>query len=86
MTTRSRIRLALALAIVTIVALPATALASPGAQTSTSDSNLVWLLAALIVVWAGFFAYTFFVSRKTRDMRRELDELRERLGKGERSE
>ena len=81
MTFRPHVRLVLALAAVIILSLPATALASAPAQAAASKSNLGWLLAGLVVVWAGFFAYTYYVSRKTRDMRRELDELRERLGK-----
>ena len=80
MTSLRTLRVAFGVAIIAIIAIPATALAAAPAQ-AASKTNLGWLLAGLIIVWGGFFAYTFYLSRKTRDMRRDLDELRNKLNK-----
>jgi CcmD family protein len=74
-----RARLAVGLALVAIVALPGTVLAAASAQEAPGESNLGFLLVAEIVVWAGFFAYAFYMSRKTNEMRCEIDDLRAQL-------
>ena len=50
-------------------------------------ANLVLVTHVLFVVfaitWAGFFAYIFFVSRKQRELQREVVRLRVRLDDAE---
>lgn len=76
-----RTRIALGLALVVILALPTTILAATSAQEIPGESNLGYLLIGQILVWAGFFAYAFYMSRKTNEMRREIDDLRAQLNK-----
>ena len=76
---RNRIPLALALALIAVLALPGLALASTHAQEIPGESNLGFLMAGLIIIWAGFFAYVFYISRKTNELRREIDDLRDQL-------
>ena len=75
----NRIPLALALALIAVLALPGLALASTHAQEIPGESNLGFLMAGLIIIWAGFFAYVFYISRKTNELRREIDDLRDQL-------
>ena len=51
------------------------------AQASDSDpeANLPFLFAVYILTWAGFFGYAFYMSRRQRDMRRDIDALRQAL-------
>ena len=51
------------------------------AQASGSDpeANLPFLFAVYILTWAGFFGYAFYMSRRQRDMRRDIDALRQAL-------
>lgn len=51
------------------------------AQVSDSDpeANLPFLFAVYILTWAGFFGYAFYMSRRQRDMRRDIDALRKAL-------
>ena len=51
------------------------------AQASDSDpeANLPFLFAVYILTWAGFFGYAFYMSRRQRDMRREIDALKRML-------
>ena len=51
------------------------------AQASDSDpeANLPFLFAVYILTWAGFFGYAFYMSRRQRDMRREIDALKQLL-------
>ena len=50
------------------------------------DSELPWLFAVFIVTWAAFFGYTFIMSRRQREMRREIETLRLALLEREREE
>lgn len=75
----NRLWVAIALVLVALFAVPSVAGASVQGQSAPGESNLGFLLVALLIAWAGFFAYTFYLSRKTREMRREIDELREQL-------
>lgn len=43
---------------------------------SDPEANLPFLFAVYLITWAGFFGYTFVMSRRQREMRRELDALR----------
>ena len=51
------------------------------AQASGSDpeANLPFLFAVYILTWAGFFGYAFYMSRRQRDMRRDIEALRRAL-------
>jgi CcmD family protein len=74
-----RPRIALGVALVIVLALPTTVLAATAAHDAPGESNLGFLLVGEILVWAGFFAYAFYMSRKTNDLRREIDDLRAQL-------
>ena len=43
------------------------------------SDNLPYLFAAYAVTWVAFFIYVFYVSRRQREMEREIHELREAL-------
>ena len=47
--------------------------------TPTPEANLPFLFAVYILTWAGFFGYAFYMSRRQRDMRREIDALKQVL-------
>ena len=48
-------------------------------QGSDPEANLPFLFAVYIVTWAAFFAYVFYVSRRQREMQREIDALNRAL-------
>ena len=43
------------------------------------ESNLGFLFAGFAIVWVAFFVYVFYMSRREREMRREIEELRRQL-------
>ena len=43
------------------------------------DSNLTYLFAVFFITWAGFFGYVFVMSRRQKEMRREIDALKRAL-------
>ncbi len=43
---------------------------------SGPEANLGLLFGVYIVTWGGFFGYVFIMSRRQREMRREIDALR----------
>lgn len=43
------------------------------------EANLPFLFAVFAITWAAFFAYAFFMSRRERDLRREIEALRREL-------
>ena len=51
-----------------------------------SDSELPWLFAVFFITWAAFFGYILVMSRRQRDMRREIDALRRALDDRSRAE
>ena len=53
------------------------------AQEFEGESDLPWLFAVFFVTWATFFAYVFIMSRRQRDMQRELDALKRVLAERE---
>ena len=61
-----------------LIMAPALLGAAPG-QGAPGESFLPFLAAAYAVTWAAFFAYSFYVSRKQAELRRELDALRRAL-------
>ena len=81
MRNKKRAWLAVGLALMALLAAPGVAAAAVAGQSAPGESNLGFLLVGLLLVWGGFFGYTFYMSRKTREMRREIDELREQLDK-----
>lgn len=63
-----------------------TALAAPmvqDAQSTQADPNLGYLFAVFAVTWAAFFGYVFFMSRRQREVRREIEALRMALAEKE---
>ena len=40
------------------------------------ESELPWLFAVYIITWGAFFGYVFAMSRRQREMRREIELLR----------
>jgi CcmD family protein len=52
---------------------------APLAQESGSDpeANLPFLFAVYFITWAGFFGYVFYMSRRQREMRRDIDALKQ---------
>ncbi len=51
----------------------------PQAQDREGESELPFLFAVFLVTWAAFFGYVFMMSRRQRDMQRELEALRRAL-------
>ena len=50
--------------------------AAAGQEGVPGESNLPFLYGVFTVTWATFFAYAFYVSRRQRELRRQIDELR----------
>lgn len=44
---------------------------------SQPPANLTYLFAAFAVSWLAFFIYAFFVSRRRKELEREIRELRQ---------
>ena len=53
-------------------------------ERSDPEANLPYLFAVYIITWAGFFGYVFYVSRRQRQLHREIDDLRQALAEKER--
>ena len=49
------------------------------AQQQRGEAELPWLFAVYAITWAAFFAYVFVMSRRQREMQREIDTLRRAL-------
>ncbi len=79
MRNKKRVWYAVGLALLALLAAPGVAAAAVAGQSAPGESNLGFLLVGLLIAWGGFFAYTFYLSRKTREMRREIDELRAQI-------
>ena len=47
------------------------------------SENLPYLFAVYSVTWVLFFAYVFYVSRRQRELEREIRELRSAIQSGE---
>ena len=89
-TTGRKLRIMVAtLAVVLLLALaPAAALAQQDSadpdqqETAVNDgpeANLPYLFAAYTVTWIGFFAYLYYLSQRQRNLRREVEVLRDAL-------
>jgi CcmD family protein len=75
---RSRFLLVAALVLLAAL-LPQVVLAAPAAQQAPGEGNLGYLLAGFIAVWAGFFAYIFYIARKNIALRRDVEDLKHEL-------
>ena len=60
--------------------------AGPAQDSFDRDGNLPFLFTVYTVTWAAFFAYAFYMSRRQRELRRELDELKQALEERETSQ
>ena len=77
-------RIAIAASVAALVALvPLTALAAVASQDAPGESNLGFLLAGTALAWVGFFAYAFYIGRKNRELRRDIEDLRRILDERE---
>jgi len=59
---------------------------APAAQAeadSDPEANLPYLFAVFFVTWVVFFGFVFVMSRKQREMKREIDVLRSALAERE---
>ena len=45
-------------------------------QYSNDDSGLPWLFAVFAITWASFFGYTLLMSRRQKEITRELETLK----------
>lgn len=52
-------------------------------QVREPEANLPFLFAVFFITWAAFFAYVFIMSRRQRELRREIEELRQALAERE---
>ena len=80
---RNRLFTAIVISLLTLMLAAPAVLAAPLAQDAPGESNLGYLLAGTLLTWAGFFVYAVFLWLKSRDLRREVDDLRRQLGGGE---
>ena len=83
------IRRAGAMAVAALVWLLSTGVAlaaGPAQDDFDRDGNLPFLFAVYTITWAAFFAYAFYMSRRQRELRRELDELKRALEEKETSQ
>ena len=56
------------------------------AESSDPEANLPYLFAAYSVTWIGFFVYVYYLSQRNRNLRREVEALREALAERERGD
>ena len=57
--------------------------AAPAQDGSDPEAYLPYLFAAFALTWVAFFAYLFFMSRKERALRQEMEALRRALDERE---
>ena len=55
---------------------PPPAAAQPPQRQPRGEAELPWLFAVYIITWAAFFGYALMMSRRQREMRREIDALK----------
>ena len=51
----------------------------PMTQNEGPESNLKFLFAVFFITWLAFFAYVFFLSRRLKSMKQEINDLRSHL-------
>ena len=66
-------------AVIISLAAPAIAAADTLAQQPRGEAELPWLFAVYAITWAAFFGYVFIMSRRQREMQREIDTLKRAL-------
>ena len=54
-----------------------------GHSSNDTNSGLNYLFAVFFVIWIFFFGYTFFLTRRIKEMKKEVDFLKEELDKKE---
>ena len=57
-----------------------------GTAAQQPEANLPFLFAAFFVTWAAFFGYAFVMSRRQREMKREIEALATVLAEKERQD
>ncbi|MSQ21806.1 MAG: CcmD family protein [Dehalococcoidia bacterium] len=50
-----------------------------GAGEDVKRTYLPYLLGVYTITWLAFFAYAFYITRRQRELRRQIDELRSKL-------
>lgn len=76
---RVRTMVAVTLALLAALA-PQVTLAASAGQEFRGESNLPFLFGGFAVVWIGFFGYVFYLHRRERELRREIEALRREIG------
>ena len=79
LTTKLLLRTGLAMASVAglwLVSAGVALAAGQGQADGSGESNLPFLFAVYTISWLAFFAYAFYMTRRQRDLRREIEELR----------
>lgn len=51
----------------------------PLAVSSAAESNLPYLYAVFTITWAAFFGYVFLMSKRQRDLHKEIEALKKNL-------
>ena len=62
---------------------PAGQEAQESGQNADPEANLPYLFAVYIITWLAFFGYVFYMSRRQREMQREIDELKRTISDSE---
>ncbi len=60
--------------------------AAPPQNNGDPEANLPYLFAVYIITWAAFFAYVFYLSRRQRDMKVEIEALKRALAQRDAAE
>ena len=78
---RALLRMALgALLGCAVLSAGAVVLAAPlGQESAPGEGNLGYLFAGFAVVWVGVIVYLFSISKREQSLRRELDDVRQRV-------
>lgn len=75
-----KVAYSLMVATLLLVAVGGTALAqSNGQGADVKRTYLPYLLGVYTVTWLAFFAYAFYITRRQRELRRQIDDLRRQL-------
>ena len=59
---------------------------APAQEGGGPEANLPFLFAVYIITWAAFFAYVFYVSRRQRELRNEIETLKRALEERDRQD
>ncbi len=59
-----------------VLALPHYSFASVTMQAVEHPTNLRYIFAAFLAIWAGFFLYTMFMAWRERKLRHDVEELK----------